>query len=102
MRLRVQKRHKVAQVLLTHDDLEHHERHLNARNTLLTLLQRGVVPIINLEWTQKLHRDRKARGASARIGSSMMSAPARAERMKPMMACCLFMRTSCRRRGPNL
>jgi len=37
----------VAQVLLTHDDLEHHERHLNARNTLVTLLARGVVPIIN-------------------------------------------------------
>src|SRR5437667_2259356 len=37
----------VAQVLLTHDDLEHHERHLNARNTLITLLQHGVVPIIN-------------------------------------------------------
>jgi glutamate 5-kinase len=37
----------VAQVLLTHDDLEHHERHLNARNTLITLLGRGVVPIIN-------------------------------------------------------
>jgi glutamate 5-kinase len=38
---------RVAQVLLTHDDLEHHERHLNARNTLITLLNRGVVPIIN-------------------------------------------------------
>ena len=37
----------VAQVLLTHDDLEHHERHLNARNTLVMLLSRGVVPIIN-------------------------------------------------------
>lgn len=37
----------VAQVLLTHDDLEHHERHLNARNTLVALLGRGVVPIIN-------------------------------------------------------
>ena len=37
----------VAQVLLTHDDLEHHERHLNARNTLCTLLARGVIPIIN-------------------------------------------------------
>ena len=37
----------VGQVLLTHDDLEHHERHLNARNTLVTLLGRGVVPIIN-------------------------------------------------------
>src|SRR5438309_575189 len=37
----------VAQILLTHDDLEHHERHLNARNTLVTLLAHGVVPIIN-------------------------------------------------------
>jgi glutamate 5-kinase len=37
----------VAQVLLTHADLEHHERHLNARNTLVRLLQHGVVPIIN-------------------------------------------------------
>jgi glutamate 5-kinase len=39
---------QVAQVLLTHDDLQHHDRHLNARNTLITLLQReNVVPIIN-------------------------------------------------------
>ena len=37
----------VAQVLLTHDDLQHHDRHLNARHTLVTLLDRGVVPIIN-------------------------------------------------------
>jgi glutamate 5-kinase len=37
----------VAQVLLTHEDLQHHERHLNARNALVTLLSRGVVPIIN-------------------------------------------------------
>lgn len=37
----------VAQVLLTHDDLADKERHLNARNTLVTLLERGVVPIIN-------------------------------------------------------
>ncbi len=39
---------QVAQVLLTHDDLQHHDRHLNARNTLITLLQRdNVVPVIN-------------------------------------------------------
>jgi len=38
---------RVAQVLLTHDDLKHHERHLNARNTLVTLLAHGVVPIVN-------------------------------------------------------
>jgi glutamate 5-kinase len=37
----------VAQVLLTHEDLADHRRHLNARNTLLTLMRRGVVPIIN-------------------------------------------------------
>lgn len=37
----------VAQVLLTHEDLQDHERHLNARNTLVTLLDHGVVPIIN-------------------------------------------------------
>ncbi len=37
----------VAQVLLTHDDLEHHERHLNARNTLVALLDRSVIPVIN-------------------------------------------------------
>jgi|UniRef100_A0A7C5ALJ9 glutamate 5-kinase len=38
---------KVAQVLLTHDDLAARKRFLNARNTLLTLLQWGVVPVIN-------------------------------------------------------
>jgi glutamate 5-kinase len=37
----------VAQVLLTHADLQHRDRHRNARSTLLTLLRRGVVPIIN-------------------------------------------------------
>ncbi len=37
----------VAQLLLTHDDLAHHERHLNARNTLISLLCHGVVPVIN-------------------------------------------------------
>jgi glutamate 5-kinase len=37
----------VAQVLLTHEDLADHRRHLNARNTLVTLLDHGVVPVIN-------------------------------------------------------
>jgi glutamate 5-kinase len=36
-----------AQVLLTHADLADRERYLNARSTLLTLIQRGVVPVIN-------------------------------------------------------
>jgi glutamate 5-kinase len=39
--------HHAAQVLLTAEDLEHRQRYLNARNTLLTLLEFGAVPIIN-------------------------------------------------------
>jgi glutamate 5-kinase len=38
---------KVAQVLLTRDDLSNRTRFLNARNTLQTLLQYQVVPVIN-------------------------------------------------------
>jgi glutamate 5-kinase len=38
---------KVAQILLTHEDLRHRSRYLNARNTLLTLLYYGIIPIIN-------------------------------------------------------
>lgn len=38
---------KSAQVLLTHDDLADRSRYLNARSTLNTLLELGVVPIIN-------------------------------------------------------
>ena len=37
----------VGQVLLNHEDLKQRTRHLNARNTLLGLLDRGVVPIVN-------------------------------------------------------
>lgn len=36
-----------AQILLTHDDLSNRQRYLNARSTLLTLLDFGVVPVIN-------------------------------------------------------
>ncbi|MDX2347657.1 MAG: glutamate 5-kinase, partial [Nitrospirota bacterium] len=39
--------HKIAQVLLTHQDLANRRRFLNARHTLTTLLQLGVIPIIN-------------------------------------------------------
>ena len=38
---------RIGQVLLTHDALTQRERHLNARNTLLRLLEHGVIPIIN-------------------------------------------------------
>ncbi|MBU4610692.1 glutamate 5-kinase [Achromobacter sp. GG226] len=36
-----------AQILLTHEDLSDRERYLNARTTLVTLLELGVVPIVN-------------------------------------------------------
>lgn len=36
-----------AQILLTHDDLSDRQRYLNARSTLLTLLNFGVAPVIN-------------------------------------------------------
>jgi len=38
---------KVAQVLLTQDDVGNRRRYLNARNTLATLLELGLVPIVN-------------------------------------------------------
>jgi glutamate 5-kinase len=38
---------KVAQILLTRDDLSNRHRFLNARNTMFTLLRWGVVPVIN-------------------------------------------------------
>jgi glutamate 5-kinase len=38
---------KVAQVLLTREDLSNRTRFLNARNTLSTLLEYGVIPVIN-------------------------------------------------------
>jgi glutamate 5-kinase len=38
---------KVAQVLLTHDALSRRDRYLNVRNTLFTLLDWGLIPIIN-------------------------------------------------------
>ncbi len=38
---------RCAQILLTPDDTENRRRYLNARNTLETLLQLGVVPVIN-------------------------------------------------------
>ena len=38
---------KVAQILLTHDALSIRKRFLNARKTLFTLLEIGVIPIVN-------------------------------------------------------
>lgn len=41
------KKHLVAQILLTQDDLTARKRYLNARHTLMTLLKLNVIPIIN-------------------------------------------------------
>jgi len=38
---------RVAQILLTRDDLANRRRFLNARNTLMVLLEYGITPIIN-------------------------------------------------------
>lgn len=38
---------RIGQVLLTHADLRDRERHLNARNTMLTMLRNGVIPVVN-------------------------------------------------------
>ncbi|MBI5100808.1 MAG: glutamate 5-kinase [Nitrospirae bacterium] len=38
---------KVAQILLTRDDLSNRKRYINSKNTLLTLISYGVVPIVN-------------------------------------------------------
>ncbi len=38
---------KVAQILLTHDGIADRRRFINARNTLLTLLEHRILPIIN-------------------------------------------------------
>ncbi|MCK4839572.1 MAG: glutamate 5-kinase [Desulfobulbaceae bacterium] len=38
---------KVAQILLTRDDLANRDRYLNVRNTIFTLLAWGIIPIIN-------------------------------------------------------
>ncbi|MGA1530720.1 MAG: glutamate 5-kinase [Kiritimatiellia bacterium] len=38
---------KIGQLLLTHDDLNHRLRHLNARNTMINLLAHRILPIVN-------------------------------------------------------
>jgi len=38
---------KVAQILLTRDDFSDHERYINSKNTIHTLLSYGIIPVIN-------------------------------------------------------
>jgi glutamate 5-kinase len=46
---------QVAQILLTRTDLSQRSRYLNIRNTILTLFEFGVVPIINENDTVSVH-----------------------------------------------
>ncbi|MCL4248253.1 MAG: glutamate 5-kinase [Anaerolineae bacterium] len=48
----------VAQVLLTRDDLSDRRRHLNARDTIATLLEHRIIPIINENDTTATHEIR--------------------------------------------
>ncbi len=48
----------VGQVLLTRDDLADRPRYLNARDTLLTLIERRIIPVINENDTTATHEIR--------------------------------------------
>jgi len=45
----------IAQILLTHDDITHRKRFLNARQTIRTLLNHSVIPIVNENDTVAVH-----------------------------------------------
>jgi len=45
----------IAQILLTHEDLQDRRRYLSARNTLVNLLDHGIVPIINENFGSYIH-----------------------------------------------
>jgi len=67
-----------AQVLLTAEDLEHRARYLNARNTLVTLLELGAVPIINENDTvavDELHNTFGDNDRLAAIVTNLLRAP---------------------------
>jgi glutamate 5-kinase len=67
-----------AQVLLTAEDLEHRVRYLNARNTLVTLLDFGAVPIINENDTvsvEELHTTFGDNDRLAAIVTNLIRAP---------------------------
>ena len=70
--------HHAAQVLLTAEDLEHRTRYLNARNTLLTLLELGAIPIINENDTvsvEELHTTFGDNDRLAAIVTNLIRAP---------------------------
>jgi glutamate 5-kinase len=64
---------KVAQILLTRDDLSNRNRYLNARNTLLTLLDFGVIPVINENDTVVVEEIKSAGGEAVTNADSVAS-----------------------------
>ena len=65
-------------MLLTAEDLEHRLRYLNARNTLLTLLELGAIPIINENDTvsvEELHTTFGDNDRLAAIVTNLIRAP---------------------------
>jgi glutamate 5-kinase len=62
----------VAQLLLTHEDFEDRKRYINARNTLETLLHRGIVPIVNENdtvATEEIRLEGDERGANDHLAT---------------------------------
>jgi glutamate 5-kinase len=62
----------VAQLLLTHEDFESRKRYINARNTLETLLLRGIVPIVNENdtvATEEIRLEGDERGANDHLAT---------------------------------
>ena len=60
---------KCAQILLTADDLSNRESYLNTRNTILTLLDWGVLPIINENDTVSVKGLHRTFGDNDRLAS---------------------------------
>lgn len=61
--------HHAAQILLTAEDLEHRTRYLNARNTILTAMEYGAVPIINENDTVSVEELRTTFGDNDRLAA---------------------------------
>ena len=40
-------KHKVAQILLTREDFSNRKKYINSKNTIITLLSYGIIPVIN-------------------------------------------------------
>ena len=58
-----------AQILLTAEDMEHRIRYLNARNTLVSLMELGAVPIINENDTVAVEELQTAFGDNDRLAA---------------------------------